>query len=309
MGSFSKKVLLFAALQGLLLFLVLCFNQPRETSYMLAYELKKNLLEETEGQRVVFVGGSNLALGMDSGLFMQLTGRRPVNMGLHAGLGRNLIMNQAIIDRLKQDDLVVLSLEYSAFGQMPAGEPAWQLLRVSPSAIFDMSLADLAALLETAFSYTGGQLRNATQNIMRMRFSQPEPKIYTLVGINEFGDLESHWNLGYRKGPRSIQIPELEGRHYQAAIADILGFVQRVRNKDAEVVFAFPPIHIAQYENYAESIQHLNEIIQNVVNVPVILSAKQMAFPEELFFDTAYHLNYAGIRERVVLLGAALKLE
>ena len=307
MGSFIRKVLLFAALQGLLLLFVLCFNQPRETSYMLGYELKKNLLEEAEGNRVVFVGGSNLALGMDSKLFMRLTGRQPVNMGLHAGLGRNLIINQAIIDRLKPDDLVVLSLEYSAFGEMSAGEPAWQLLRVSPSAVFDMAPSDFAALLETNFSYLGGQFRSAVQNVARARFSQPESKIYTLSGINEFGDLVSHWDLGYRKAPRRIRIPKLEGRHFKTALADIQKFVQQARRKEVDVVFAFPPIHVAEYEKHKEGIERLEHIIREVVNVPVVLSAKQMAFSEDMFFDTGYHLNYNGINERVMLLRAAFE--
>lgn len=306
MRSFSRKLVVFAGLQLLLLFFVIGFNQPHQNDYMRAYGMKQELLEKAEGRRIVLVGGSNLALGMDSLALSAMTGREVINMGLHADLGRNLTLNEGIIARVRAGDLVILSLEYQAFGQMPAGEIAWQLLRVDPSSISDMDPGDFAALSESALSYAGGQLRNSIKNALRLRFGQPEPRIYRLSGFNAHGDLISHWDLGYREGPRGIPVLRLEGRHFEAAVEDIAAFVAQIRKKGAEVRFAFPPMQRDQYEKQAATIAELEIIIQRDLGMEILVDAEAMAFSETMFFDTAYHLNYEGVRQRAALLGAAL---
>ena len=57
-----------------------------ETGYLAASVDKHHLLVHQPSPRIVFVGGSNLAFGLDSGAIERSLGYHPVNMGLNLGL-------------------------------------------------------------------------------------------------------------------------------------------------------------------------------------------------------------------------------
>jgi hypothetical protein len=306
MRAFLTKVFIFALLQLFIFGFIVLFNSPNASSYMRGYKMKQELLKEAPGARIIFVGASNLAFGLNSKIIKEATGLNPINMGLHAGIGRKLILNDAIPATIKPNDLIVLCLEYNNFAAMPAGEALWQLLRVDPSVAFDLSSSDVVDLSESAFSYLGGQLRNSIKNLLRGRRGQAFNPIYTTDGFNQFGDLTAHWNLGHREGPRNITPLVLEGKNFDRAFNDVSAFVEKCREKGARVVFSFPPLRKDQYLKNKESIDALTLLLSENLNMEAIGSAEAMAFPEEYFFDTAYHLNYSGVEKRSELLSNAM---
>jgi len=306
MKRFLTKVLIFALLQLFILGFIVLFNAPNASSYMHGYKMKQELLKNTLGERIIFVGGSNLAMGLNSEVIKEATGLNPINMGLHAGIGRQLILNDAIPAAIKPNDLVILCLEYVSYDAMPADVALWHLLRVDPSVAFDLSRSDVVDLSESAFSYLGGQLRMSIRNLLRGRRSLVSEAIYTTDGFNQFGDLTSHWELGSRQAPREIRPLVLEGKFFDHALSDVSDFVKECRANGANVVFSFPPIREDQYMKNKESIDALTLLLSEGLHLETIASAEVMAFPEEYFFDTAYHLNYSGVERRSELLRDAL---
>ena len=307
MRRFLIKALIFGCLQIFILAFIGVFNVPHASSYMYGYGIKKKLLKETDGERIILVGGSNLAMGLNSEVIKEMTGLNPINMGLHAGIGRKLIMNDAILEALQPNDLVVLCLEYDNYAEMPAKEVVWQLLRIDPSVAFDLSLSDMVDLSETGFSYIGGQLRTSIRNLLRGERSNGGSAIYNAEAFNQFGDLTSHWNLEHREGKRTINPLVVEGRYFEGALNDVSEFVQAIREAGAHVVTSFPPIWEDEYLKNKENIDALTVILSQELNLELITSAEAMAFPEAYFFDTAYHLNYRGIERRSEILGNALR--
>ena len=306
MRRFLTKVLIFTLLQLFILGFIVLFNAPNASSYMRGYEMKHELLKKTPSERVIFVGASNLAFGLNSKIIKETTGLNPVNMGLHAGIGRKLILNDTIPAAIKPNDLVVLCLEYNNYSAMPAGEALWQLLRVDSSVVFDLSSSDVIDLSESAFSYLGGQLRISIKNLLRGRRGQVPNPIYTTDGFNQFGDLTTHWDLGHREGPREITPLVLEGKNFDRAFNDVCEFVEECREKGADVVFSFPPLRKDQYLKNKGSIDALTLLLSEDLKLEPIGSAEDMAFPEEYFFDTADHLNYSGVEKRSELLSNAM---
>lgn len=307
MRRFLIKALIFGCLQIFILAFIGVFNVPHASSYMYGYGIKKKLLKETDGERIIFVGCSNLAFGLNSEMIKEATGLNPINMGLHAGIGRKLTLNDAILGALKPNDLVVLCLEYDHYGEMPAGQAVWQLLRLDPKVAFDLSLSDVVDLSESGFSYLGGQLRDSIKNLLRGRRGRGARLVYTMDGFNQFGDLTSHWNLGHREGKRTINPLVVEGIYFEDALDDVSEFVQAIRETGARVVTSFPPIREDEYLKNKKNIDALTVILSQELNLEPIASAEAMAFPEADFFDTAYHLNYSGIERRSEILGNALR--
>src|SRR2546423_1051105 len=72
---------------------------------------KENLIRNTPQPRVIFVGGSNLAFGLNSLLIQRRLGRSVVNMGLSAGLGMRFMLAE-VRPHLRPGDLVVVVPEY-----------------------------------------------------------------------------------------------------------------------------------------------------------------------------------------------------
>src|SRR6266436_7071833 len=58
-----------------------------KTGYLAASIDKHHLLVQQPSPRIVFVGGSNLAFGLDSSEIERSLSYHPINMGLHIGLG------------------------------------------------------------------------------------------------------------------------------------------------------------------------------------------------------------------------------
>ncbi len=85
-----------------------------KTGYLAASVDKHHLLVQQPSPRIVFVGGSNLAFGLDSLAIERSLGYHPINMGLHLALGLDFMLAE-IEAFLKPDDVVLISLEYEHF--------------------------------------------------------------------------------------------------------------------------------------------------------------------------------------------------
>ena len=116
MKRFILKTALFCVASfAALVFVCFCFPDVGMKRSMLEVELKKrSVLRDKPGPRIVFVGGSSVAHGIDSKLIEKGLGRPVVNMGLHAGLGICYNMASAL-PCLHKGDVVFLLPEYSNY--------------------------------------------------------------------------------------------------------------------------------------------------------------------------------------------------
>ena len=71
---------------------------------------KCDRLKEIEGEKIVVVGGSSVAFGVDSALLSRYTGMPVVNFGLYAALGTKLMLDLSL-PHIGEGDIVVISPE------------------------------------------------------------------------------------------------------------------------------------------------------------------------------------------------------
>ena len=107
----KKKVLFFGKLfiVTLLLF-VFCFGvvMPQYTgNYQASMVDKAARLRSVEGPKIVLIGNSNLAFGMDSQMLEEAFSMPVVNMGLHGGVG-NVFNEQAARLNVTPGDIYVV---------------------------------------------------------------------------------------------------------------------------------------------------------------------------------------------------------
>src|SRR5690606_17377891 len=103
----AKACLLAVSLAGLLVAILLLV--PDSNDYAKASVDKHARLAAPGSAKLVLVGGSNLAFGVDSAeLERELKGFRVVNMGMNAYLGLRFMLSEVMED-LEKGDVVVLS--------------------------------------------------------------------------------------------------------------------------------------------------------------------------------------------------------
>ncbi len=83
----------------------------REVSYVNALIDKHVLLSEPREPKIVIIGGSNVAFGMDSRVLQEELGRPVVNAGLHAGIGLEYMLRD-VEGYLSAGDVLVVIPEY-----------------------------------------------------------------------------------------------------------------------------------------------------------------------------------------------------
>lgn len=120
MKKFINNILLIA---GILITLILAITMlPMEQDgYLQAYNKKCQLLEDTPSPRIIFVGGSNLAFGLDSQRIKDSLNINVINYGLHAGIGLKYMIDD-ISTYARKGDIIVFAPEYEHFYTIAYGE-------------------------------------------------------------------------------------------------------------------------------------------------------------------------------------------
>src|SRR5215212_3189169 len=85
-----------------------------DNNYIAAVLEKDRLIRNTASPKIVLVGGSNLAFGIDSKMMQDSLGLSVVNMGLYAKLGLKYMLAQ-VRPYIKRNDVVIVVPEYDQF--------------------------------------------------------------------------------------------------------------------------------------------------------------------------------------------------
>ena len=121
-----------------------------DNTFVGALDKKLDRLHSVEGEKIVVIGGSSVAFGLDSALMEKYTGMPVVNFGLYAALGTKLMLDLSK-SGIGEGDIVIISPELD--------EQTWSLYFNSKTTLqaFDGNLTSLKYVdSEHAFSLIGG---------------------------------------------------------------------------------------------------------------------------------------------------------
>lgn len=283
MREFIFKTVLFTGMTLLLFLGLILFVPVRSNDYFQTYNLKCRLLEETGSPRVVFVGGSNLAFGLDCQSIKDSLGINVVNSGLHAGVGLKYILDD-VEAYLRQGDIVVIAPEYEHFYN-PYGEAA----TIAPI----QSVCGWKKLHLLNFV----QMKNVITGLPRIiMHTLPKPhneRRYVLSGFNEYGDEVKHWQLGSIAIPRPSPIKGVFDRTFGEY------FVKKIslfKNKGCTVLVIPPVCRETAYEVKQENIEEICSFLKEQ-GLPFGVSPKVHALPDDCAYDTDYHMTYEGVKK------------
>lgn len=300
MKTFIIKSILFAIL-ALTIFFGIAFNykQPIDlhNDYMAAMIDKHYKLEHDKDHRLILVGGSNLAFGINSEKLEKELKLPVTNLGLHGGLGLEFMLNE-VISEVKTGDVIVLSLEYSLY---------------DPENDFNVELINQTQQLypnsKSYYQFTFKDWIFMNYRNFKKSFNNPKTdttSIYNRKSFNAWGDVIAHIT---KTQPTTITY---EGKLHPITSIHCLEQFKALDEKckllGAKLYLAFPNYVDTEYKLNKNEIENLEQLIKKELSfIPIINKPETFVYDSSYFYDTCYHLNGKGRERRTDTLISILK--
>ena len=292
---------------------VICFAtlSPAQysSSFVGALDEKYERICEIEEPKIVIIGGSSAAFGIDSALIEKYTGMPVVNFGLYAALGTKLMLDLSR-DGINRDDIVIIAPELDA-----------QTLSLYFNAettlqAFDGNFSMMRGIREeNFFSLLGSMWSFSEKKLQYMKNGDaPNPEgVYNSRNFNEYGDVvwqrdENVMSLHYDPNLPIDPSPEILSDEFVDYLNDYVKFCKR---RGASVYYSFAPMNKLGLVPDAdmERLSAFQDAVTDKLNATLISEINNYVYDAGYFYDTNFHLNDAGVRVHTVNLIKDILLE
>ena len=269
---------------------------------------KFDLLQNTEGEKIVVIGGSSVAFGLDSELMSKEMNRQVVNFGLYADLGTKIMMDLSKVN-IGQGDIIILAPEMNAqtLSLYFNGPTTLQTLDGNAEMLPYIAAGDYEKLIGASYEFTSNKL-NFLLSGKKPDSGNPA---YQKDNFNEYGD--NVYDRPYNEMTGVTNYITLDfyadfeddvETEYEEYIDYVNDYVEYVQKRGAIVYFSFCPMNeiALSDENTEESIERFYQNLRDVLKCQVISDVYDYIMDEGYFFDSEFHLNNAGVTARTVQL-------
>lgn len=290
-----KGVSLLLAVAVTCVALLAVMPKPDNTFFLAAAD-KWRAAERAVSPKLLIVGGSNTAFGVDSRTLSDALDMPVVNLGLHAGLGLEYILDEAR-QFVEAGDIVVVSPEYEQF----YGDQIWgrqQLVELAwlhpPSLRFMTAPRQLAALAAGFPPVFQDRLRSLWLDF-RSPGRHKGHAVYHRDAFNEHGDVVSHLDAATDRVVADMPLLRDTTDGFNPGVIQALNeFHDDVRDRGARVFVMLPTIPARHYRLRQEAVEAIYARLRDEGEAPVLSSPRNQVGPDDHFFDTAYHLSREG---------------
>lgn len=295
----KKAVFLIKCLVMLALIVLFCFVivMPQ---YLLNYQAslidKNERLCSIDEAKIVLVGNSNWAFGVDSQKLEEAMGMPVVNMGMHGGIG-NPFNEQAAVQNIYEGDIVIISYSNFADGDIIKNpELAWITIENHPALWKYIRLKDWPSMIKAYPTYLKDCLNLWSQGIGNMDSGTE----YSRLQFNEYGD-----NI-YDRPALVISDEELAEAHIpeigDETIDRLNKLNQTLQEKGATLLVTPYPTPVTSYTPPVEEYVAFSDQIEERLDFPLIGRYEDYRMDKNLFYNTYLHLNNEGKQLRTQML-------
>lgn len=300
----KKKLIFFAKcliMAGLISIFCFWIVMPQYLNNYQASLIDKNeRLCSIEGPKIVLVGNSNLAFGIDSKAIEEAFGMPVVNMGMHGGVG-NPFNEQAALQNVCPGDIVILS--YSNFDDgdvIKNQELAWITIENHPDLWKYIRLKDWPEMIKAYPTYLKDCLNLWSQGIGNLDSGDE----YSRLQFNEYGDnIYDRPVLVPETDFSEVHIPQIG----DATINRINALNTQLEEQGATLLMTAYPTAVCEYTSPREEYVAFSDDIEELLDCPLISRYEDYMMEKELFYNTYLHLNNEGVQVRTQMLIADLQ--
>ena len=282
MKSFINKILFLGICVLVILVLLIYIVPTHQDSYLSAYKQKCELLKETPSPRIIFIGGSNLAFGLNSQRIKDSLHVNVINYGLHAGIGLKYMIDD-ITSYGQKGDVLVFAPEYHQFYNTMYGVPMILTEMMANTNCEKLNLLNSVQslnVLKGIPSYLGG---NLSPQIIT-------PRTYLASGFNSYGDEVKHWKLESIPIQKSSKIKE----KFNESFGEY--FIEKVKKLQTQCdVLIIPPVcRKSAFDVYEPNANEIACFLKKK-GCPFIIDPSDCALPDNCAYDSDFHMNKKGV--------------
>ena len=303
-------LLLVAALPAALL--LAGFLQPSyyQEAYYAELADMYDRLYETEGKKIVIVGGSNVAFGINGALLEETLAAMGQHytvcpFGLYAAVGTSAMLDLSA-DALDQGDVVILSVEPGSqtMSTYFGATAFWKCAEEKPEMLLKLSGSKLSAMVGNYVPYLQERIS------IQMEGSYPVVEgVYAEASFDDRCDMVfpregNMMPVGYDTGT-PIDLNQLV---IEPGFAEqVNAYCAAAREKGATVVMSFSPMNrSALRDNSEQALRSFFQRCNETFDCPVISNPNDYVLQSVWFYDTNFHMNDAGADLRTYLLAEDL---
>ncbi len=276
-----------------------------ENGYLAALQDKTDRLKSLEEPKIILVGNSNLAFGMDSETVERETGMPTVNLGLHGGLGNAFQEEIAKLNINKGDIVVVCHSHFSDNDDIPDREVAWAALDNHSELFGILRKKDYIPMLMAYPNY----VRSSLLLWITGQGNADEGGCYSRSAFNKYGDVvvkpeSKQMDVDEFFKKNELKVPEIN----DICIQRLNELNKYVTDRGAVMLVAGYPIAYGEYSTYGEAdFAEFKRQLQSGLDCEIISDYTDYFYPYEYFYNTALHLTNEGSRARAQQLAEDLK--
>lgn len=282
---------------SILILLLIIYFLPIQKPYLGEIIQKHKLLESIPGKRLIIVGGSNVAYGMDSERLEKFVHVPVINMGLHGYLGLRFILND-IYPFLHQGDTVVLIPEYEHFYNDFLEGSSYklsELLDTYPVGIRSLGISRFRALLNDFIP----MLRS---KILRYFSEKDNNPTFNIEMFNSYGDVNDKFKKTSNSPIENDGYVKTSDRFNPNSIIFLNEINGKISRKGARFFLIYPAGRKTNCMASDSMLEILDQTLRNTLDFPILSTPLESCIDDVYFFDTIYHLNNAGTDMRMTMI-------
>lgn len=289
--KFLKRTTLFVACTIALCSLLLYTYHIGPDHYVRGLQDKLDRLSNSENRKLVFVGDSNLAFGIDSSVLSEELGIEVHNTGILRGVGLAFALNQ-VKPFLQSGDKLIICPAYTqtttGHGGIYGNDKLGFVLKTYPSHISSLSEPEQ---LGPVLSGVSKIIRSPLKKILGLN---TEPGfMYTRSGFNEYGDYKSNKYESSRFKPDYYKdyINPLLNRK---AIFWLNEEIELLKERGIDTQFMYPAYPKSIYRAKNHEFDKFDKDLRELIDCEVLGTKEDFLYHDSLFFDTQFHMNDIG---------------
>ena len=284
--NFSKLLIMVGLFCVLYFGSVFTIIAPQyEEGYNASLLDKENRLMSIKEPKIILVGNSNVALGINSQRLEEAVGMPVVNMGLHGALG-NRMLERTALPGIKRGDLVIVChSSYVDEGNIPDPEIAWITIENHKELWKLLDIEEWKDIIPALPQYS-----LKVFYLWMSKTGNARDAIYNRRNFNIYGDYVLKRNEQSHSFGETFLLPEIN----EVCVSRLNNMNQYCIEKEATMLIAGYPICASKSESNIQDITYFENELKSRLTCEVISNYVDYMYSNEYFYDTALHLTTQG---------------
>lgn len=303
MKELIAKIVAFTLLQMLVFRLVFWVPDELLGSNLYVSNIKHAQAQKSQSPRLILVGGSNLAYGIEQETLEKASGRDVVNMGLSVSFGLPYLLREGA-HYATSGDVIVLAPEWELLGSdVVHDEGLARLIGHRPANLAFFSREEWQLALDGAIKSLA--LRSRSGLFWNLGWDIPTRRVHP----DQYGAflVDDERPSPPRFRSQGLWYKPYDEEVFQLQIARLKEFQAKMKEKGVDLLLHHTPLPQEVLAQEESRLREMERRLTEELGQSYLEDLSTSGWPWERMYDSSYHLRRSSAIERSAALGKAIK--